>query len=480
MSLRQKAIKGVFWSVIQKWGSQLISTGVFLFLARLLGPEAFGLVALAGVYIAFVRLFMDQGFSQAIVQREELELEHLDTAFWTSLLFGTTLTTVSIAGAGFIAQIFGEPQLAPVIRFLSLNLVIGSLNSVQGAILTRDFQFKSLAMRSLTATGISGIIGIILAMNSFGVWSLVAKELVFSFVGVLLLWRVSDWRPGFRISLEHFRELFAFGVNIMGFNFVNFFNRKSDNLLIGYYLGATALGYYTVAYRLLIIVTQLMNSATSKVALPTFSRMQTQPQKMRSAFYKVTKMTSFVSFPIFIGMSALAPEIVQVLFGEEWLPSIPVMRVLSLIGVLHSVQFFNGTVLLAMNKPSWRLWAGTFIAICNVVGFFIVVNWGITAVAVSYVIIGYLTAPIFLFLVKKTINISFKDYFLQYSTPILSSFGMVMCIFILKNIFSDSIEEYFLLLIYAFFGAMIYLSVFSLLSPKAFGQVYALVRAYNK
>ena len=477
MSLRQRAIHGAMWSAIEKWGAQLVSTVIFLLLARLLGAEAFGLVALANVFMYFMQIFLDQGFAQAIIQKDELEPEHLDTAFWTSVLMGSLFLVTILASAGVVANVYNEPDLAPIIRWMSISFLLAGLSSVQSAILQRNMQFKVFAARSLVATAVCGVAGIGAALMGLGVWSLVIKEITFGSTGAIMLWSSSSWRPGFRFSPEHFRELFAFGINIIGFNFLDFFNRRSDDLLIGYFLGAVALGYYNVAYRLLLIMIKLLTNVTIQVALPTFSKLQKEPDRMRAAFYRVTRYTSLISFPAFLGMATLAPELIQTLFGNEWLPSVPVMRILALIGILQSVQYFAGTVLLAMNKPLWRLRVVFLITVCNIAGFFIAVRWGINAVAVSYAICVYTFSPVFLLMVKKLININLKKYFLQYLAPLLSSLLMMVFILGAKQVLSSWPDSYITLAIYITTGIVAYLLGIMLLSPDLFNQTYRLALA---
>ena len=424
MSLKQKTVKGIVWSFLEKWCNQLVSTTVFLILARLLGPEAFGLIALASVFIAFMTTFLQQGFAEAIIQREQLDPEHLDTAFWISLGTGITLTTIALAGAGLVAIGFSEPQLTPVIRWLSLNFLFTSLQSVQMAILRRRFAFRTLALRSSIATLVSGMVGVSMAFSGWGIWSLVGQQLTNGLVGVLVLWRGSDWQPGFSVSKSHFHQLFAFGSNVMGLNILKFFNRRSDDFLIGYYLGSVALGYYTVAYRLLLVMMNILTTTMTQVALPSFSRLQEDKNRLRHVFYSATQLTSLIAFPAFCTVLVLAPELVKVLFGEEWLTSIPVMQVLSLVGILQSVSYFNGTIMMAMGKPSWRLRINFLNAIVNVLAFLIAVRWGILAVAVAFVISGYLLSPLNLWAVYKLINIKISTYLQQYLAPLTGSILM--------------------------------------------------------
>jgi PST family polysaccharide transporter len=478
MSLKEKAVKGVVWSLIQRWGSQAISFLVFLLLARLLNPEAFGLVALSGVFLGFVQVFTDQGLSQAIVQRRDLEPGHLDTAFWVNIIFGAALTGFGIACSGLVAAFFKEPDLAPVICWLSLSFLISGLNSVQSAILTRELNFKVIAVRSLIGSLTGGITGVVMALMGYGVWSLVGRQLSDAVIGVAVLWQVSKWRPGFRISMRHFKELFSYGINVVGINLLNFVNRRSDDFLIGYFLGSVALGYYTVAYRILLIVTEVMIGTVQKMALPVFSRLQAEPERLREAFYSAIQITSLVAFPAFLGLSALAPELVVVVFGEQWLPSIPVMQILGLIGLLYAGFYYNGPLIMAMGKPGWSLALNCLQAVGNVIFFLIAVRWGIVAVAAAYVIRGYLIAPIAVWVVNQVLPLNLMRYLRQYAGPLVASLTMVAAIFLTRHLLSEGgISVVILLPVYITIGIAVYVATILLVAPKLSRRAIDLVRS---
>lgn len=472
MRLKEKAAKGFMWSAIQKWGRAAITGLIFIVLSRLLTPEAFGLVTLASVFTDFVEIFLDQGFSAAVIQRSNLDRKHLDTAFWISILTGGLLTAGNILASPFVADFFHEPRLASVLSWLSLSYIVNALSTTQLAILQRNLAFKSLARRSLAATTIGGVFGIGMAIAGFGVWSLVGQNLVRGVAAAIILWRSSDWRPGFNVSVQHYKELFHFGISVVGNNLLNVSIRHADDFLIGYYLGPTLLGFYTVGYRLLLIIIRLVTEITNTVAFPAFARIQNDPERMRRAFYKVTQYTSLLSFPIFIGLAVLSPEVVPVVFGDKWAPSIPVMQVLALIGILQSVMFFNGSVLRASGKPNWELGIMTLNALVSVVGFLISVQWGIVAVAASFVISGYVLAPVSYMAVRRLIRIELKTYLGQYLAPLAASLAMVAVILALKYLLRDlSVNDLVQLVLYVAAGGLTYVGVIALMARGLLLQV---------
>jgi PST family polysaccharide transporter len=476
MSLREKAAKGIVWSIIQKWGREAITFLTFVILSRLLAPEAFGLVALATVFTVFVQVFLDQGFGAAIVQRSKLEPEHLDTAFWITVLMGVLLTLGGIATSGLVAALFEEPRLTPILSWLSLSFILSALSSTQIALLQRELAFKSLAARSLVAMAVGGIGGIGMALAGFGVWSLVVQNLANGLAGVIVLWRASKWRPGFNVSKKHYQELFTFGVSIVGNNILEVLMRRADDFLIGYFLGPTLLGFYTVGYSLLLVIIRVVTGITNAVAFPAFSRLQRNPKRMLEAFYKVTQYTSLLAFPVFIGLATLAPELVPALFGEKWAPSILVMQVLALIGILQSVLFFNGSVIKASGKPSWQLGIMLVNSVCSVIGFLLAVHWGIVAVAASFVIVGYLVAPISYIAVRRLIQVDFRTYLWQFVPPLSASLIMVAVIVGLKYLFRDqSLNLYLELSIYLLAGGLTYVLVIGLTARSLFRQMLELV-----
>jgi PST family polysaccharide transporter len=476
MNLREKAINGVMWSATQTWAVRVISFMVMIALARLVIPEAFGLVAYATVFIAFAQIFVDQGFSDAIVQFPELSHEHLDTAFWVSLLIGGFLSIVSVLASNTIAGFFREPQLIPVIKWLSPIFFLSAMSSVQQAILRRALAFKALTIRSLAANLISGILAVVMALKGYGVWSLVAKLLVAAIVNVVMLWQVSDWRPGFRVSMKPFRELFLFGINIVGGNFVDFLSVHSDDFLIGYFLGPVTLGYYTLAYNLLIVTTDLLISVPNAVAFPLFSSMQSNPASIKQAFRQVILLQSMVAFPIFLGIAVLSSEVIVQLYGIQWIASIPVLALLMLIGVVRSAMYIYSSIFRAAGKPSWRFWIYLLTAALNLVGFVLVVRLGIVAVAASYVLISYLLIPLYFFMIRNLIGVSIRSHLSQYGPAVISSLVMVAIVYAFKLVIGDQMTLLERLFILVLTGVLAYLLTLRLTYRLAFRQIVEVVQ----
>jgi len=420
-NLRGRAAKGVFWTATSNWGNELVRLVIFALLARLLAPEAFGLAALALIFIGFTQVIADQGLADALVQRKHLDPMHLDSAFWMCMGFGVLLAGVLSVLAVPLALLFREDGLAPVLIALSLAIPIWSASLVQRAILTRQMAFRSLALRTLISITVGAIFGIGAAVLGFGVWSLVAQHIASPIAGLVVLWRVTPWRPRFTFSVAHFRDLASFGIHIVNFRLLNYFTRRADELLVGAFLGAASLGFYTVGYRMLRMLFQLTSSLIDKVAFPLYSRLQDEPERFTRVYYKTTAFAAMVALPAFAASLVLAPEIIYMLFGPQWDEAVPVMQALTLLGVVQFLTYLNSNVVKALGKPSWQVVIVAITAILKVITFLFAVRYGIVGVAVAAVCVGYLVAPAWYWAVNRLAPISFVQYFAHIRGPVLAS-----------------------------------------------------------
>ena len=473
--LTPRVAQGLAWTTLQNWGSQAMFLVVFLLLAHLLEPKDFGLFALAAVFVALMQVFLDSGFAQALVQREDLEQPHLDTAFWTTVALGAALTLLTIASAGLVADLFGQPELASILRWLSLSFVFGALASIPQTILRRRMRFSLLAVRSLVATTVGGVTGVAMAVSGAGVWSLVGQQLSAAAAATLVLWTASDWRPGLRFSLRHLRDIAGFGVSVLGTNLLNVVNRRADDVLIGYVLGPVALGFYTIGYRVLRMSAELFTSTAAQVVFPAFSRLQREPERLRRAFYSATQVTSIVAFPAFVAMAVLAPELVRGLFGEKWDPSVPVLQVLAFIGIVHAVGNLNGLAITAFGRPGWVFWYTAASAVVNVIAFSIAVHWGIVAVAVAFVVRGYLFQPLSLWRLHRLIGIDARTYLAQLRAPLLSALVMAVVMMGLRELLAGA-SPYTILALAGVAGAAAYFVTIRFVAPVLLRRLFDFAR----
>lgn len=477
--MRDLVTKGIGWTFVQQWGVQLLSLIGFAIIARLVAPDDVGLVALASVFVLFAQIFVDSGMSAALIQRPVLVRGHIDTAFWLSVVTGCALAAVGVILAPLLSAPFNEPRLTPILQVLSLSFVPYGLASVQNALLRREMDQRSLAIRSLVAVAGGAVVGVALAYRGFGAWALVAQQLTAAALSVVTLWRASPWRPGRQVSRTHFDELFSFGANVVGSNVLTFLSRRTDNLLVGIYLGATQLGVYSVAYRVLDAAQAMVGGIAIRLAFPAFSRLQHDRERLASAFLRVDRVTTALVLPSFLGLSMVAPELITVIFGDSWRDAGPVAAVLFLIGAVYSVAAFSSAAFNGAGYSAVTLRLQLIGTITNVVGFFIAaaIFGSLIAVAVAFVLRGYLLLALNLYWLRRYVGVSLRRYFLQLRGVAVGSLAMAFALQGLKLVLVDRLSLPLLLGAETVIGALVFVGVLRVVDPLLLRELVDFARS---
>ncbi len=357
------------WAVALSWGERGLTMLFTVILAAILGPEAFGIVAMALVYLAVVDLVLEQGFLTTLVQREQLDREHLDSAFWVNVVWCLVLAAVSFALAGWWAGVNDVPQLEEVIQVMSILPVVSGLTIVQQAYLQRNLQFRGLAVRANVAALTGGVVGLVLALTGAGVWSLVAQQLAAGVMSLVLLWAVSDWLPGFRFSRTHARDLVGFTSGVFLANIGGFINRRSDALLIGLFFGPTVIGIYRLADRFVDSILELTMRPVGLVSLPHMSLLQRDPEALRRTVATFIRIAMLTTLPVLLVFAACSDYVLAVI-GPEWVIGSDALKLLCVVGIVKGLVHFTGPLLFAVAKPFYRatmLWFLAGISVVTVV-----------------------------------------------------------------------------------------------------------------
>lgn len=423
-ALAQTAARSMGWVVVDRWGTRFASLLTMIVLGRLLAPNDFGLIALASLFISFAGIFVDQGFGKALVQREVLRADHIDTAFWAAVIMAGILTTLIVLAAPLLAAGAQSRDIVPILRWLALGLLLDSLAATPMALLEREFRFKSLAIRRVVSTVAGGAAGIGCAFAGYGVWSLVAQQLVSGVVGLIVLWSATRWRPRGGPKRIALRELWPMGFGVLGIELLGFFGSQSDRLLVGAFLGTQALGCYFMAMRIVGIMVEIFASIFSAVSLTTFSRLQNDLGRLREWLYRLTGASSAVTLPCFALAAALAPVLFPFVLGEQWLPSVPVFQILALLGAINSVAYFDRSVLLATGKAREALLLTLGQSLVGVVLVLLAAPHGVLAVAVAVVARQYVYWPARLYVLRAAIGIQPRRYLAQWVRPFVAALAV--------------------------------------------------------
>jgi O-antigen/teichoic acid export membrane protein len=477
LRLRGTVARGVLWAGLGNWMHRILSFAMYAALARLVGPESFGLVALGGVYVSFIEIFVTQGFGTALVQRKELEGGHLNAAFWISVIMGASLTLASVLLAGQVAILFGEPRLADVLRWLSCALLLFGVAAIPHAVLTRGMAFRVLAIRSLLATLTGGIVGLTMAWTGYGVWSLVGQQLSSATTGVAALWYATSWRPSFRVSRRHVHDLYGFAISILGNNLLWFGSQRADQTLIGFRFSASVLGPYALANRGIHLLIEIVSAPLAAVALPAFSRLQDEPERLRSAFYKATEVVAAVAMPAFCGMVILAPSLVGLVFGPEWSASVPLFQVLALFGLLRTTFCFGHPLMLAIGRPGTYLLlfafhAGLTLGLCLLAAL-----WSPLAVAAAVSVAMSVHSAVFLVVCRRLTGISIRTLASRLWAPTVSAAAMSAAVLALRQSAQHRLGDLLVVVTGVSLGASVYVVAMMILRFQLIRELYEIIAA---
>jgi PST family polysaccharide transporter len=356
--------RALLWAFVMIWGQRGVATLVTFLLAALLGPDAFGLVALAMIYVALVQIVLEQGLSAAIIQRRDLRPEHLDSAFWINLGLSGALAVGTIAVSGVIADANDMPELDGVLMALSLLLPIKGLTVVQEAVLRRALNFRALAIRGNAGMLVGGVVGVTAALFGAGVWALVAQQLVAAIVSLVLLWAIADWRPRMRFSREHARELLTFSLKVLFARIGVFLEGRIDAIVIGPFLGPAAVGLLRLAERAIDTITHVSAHPAALLSLPHLSRSQEDGKENRQELSRCIEAATILTFPAMVALAILADDLMSVL-GEDWVAAAPALRLFCIAGALRAITVVVGQALQAAGRPmlyAILMWAITIIS----------------------------------------------------------------------------------------------------------------------
>jgi O-antigen/teichoic acid export membrane protein len=429
------------WATVMTSGTRAIATAVTFVIAAILGPGDFGLVTVALVYVMFVNVFLEQGLLTAIIQREDLQPEHLDSAFWLNLAWCLVLTVLVYLSAGWWAGVNDMPDVEPVIQVLSLLVLIEGLGIVQTAVMQRSLAFKRLALRSNVGAVLSGVVGVSLAVGGAGVWALVAQQLVIEGTFLVLVWVLSSWKPRLRFSASHARQLLAFSVNVLAANLAAFAGRRADALVMGIFFGPVAVGLYRLADRAVEVVLDLTMQPVGVMSLPLLSRLQNDPARLREIALKCLRVTAVIAVPALLVVVATSPELVALL-GEEWERAAVPLQLLCLAGIGKAVGLFTGPVLFAVSRPRFRavmLWliAGLSTAVAVVVGDALSedsVETQVVGMSASRAVLFLIVLlPVYVAIIHRFTGVSVRSFLRDVPAPALSGLGAVVAAFVVRE-----------------------------------------------
>lgn len=397
---------GLAWGAVSQISLQLSRMIVALVLARLLAPHDYGLAAMVLVFSSLVLVFSDLGLGAALVQRRNLTEDDRCTAFWTTLGAGLVFTWLAALSSPLIASFYGEARVGKLCAAFSLIFVIVSLGATQEALLVREMRFRSLELRTMAGTAAGAVAGISVAVAHQGAWAIIIQQLAEATVSAALLWVASPWRPELRYSRSSLRSLWGFSGWLVGNRLLYYLNRNGQNIVVGRFAGAAALGAYTIASNVILAPFSRIAGPIQRVLWPAFAEIQDDTERIAAGWARVTRVLGAIAIPALVGLIIVAPDFVKIFLGPRWHSATPIIQALAWIGILQAVQVVNVDILQARNRTSLVFHYMLFFCVANLAAFSVGLHWGVLGAAIAYAISSTFVEPVLSVLTARELGIS--------------------------------------------------------------------------
>ena len=451
---------GVTWMAGAQAGKILMQLVSILTLARILPTEDFGLMALASTVTVFAGLFRDMGTGAALIQKRELTSDLKNATFLFNMLLGIFFTTIFVLFSPLVSILFKEPRLVDILLALSPVFTIVPLGVVHQAILERESLFKQVAIIELTAASCGLFVAIVVAWQGGGVYALVTQSIVTALVTTLFLWFVSTWRPTLNFIWSPLKEIFEFSGNVFLFNLVNYFHRNSDSMLIGRFLGVVDLGFYNIAYRILLFPLQNITLVINRAIFPAYSRSQHNLTLIGEHYLELLESIAIITAPLMALIWVLREPLIVVLLGERWLPAASVLAWLAPVGFFQSMISTSGSVLNSIGRADVLRKLGLIGAPLLTLSFVFGLPYGIEGVAAAYCIANFFWVYPVIKTVLKLLSFSIIDFYIVIVKPITVALFVILFVWILDESLASLLNQPLIeLLLNIFSGLAMYLII---------------------
>lgn len=434
-----KTLKNMSWRFAERSGAQIVSFVVSIVLARLLAPDVYGTVALITVFTNILQVFIDSGLGNALIQKEDADDLDFSTVFYFNFVVCVALYLLICVCAPFIAEFYNDNSLIPVIRVLSFTLVISGIKNIQQAYISKNMLFKKFFFSTIIGTIFSAVVGITLAYIGFGVWALVAQQMVNRITDTIILWYTVKWRPKLQFSLSRLRDLFEFGSKLLAASLLNTIYTNLRQLIIGKVYSTTDLSFYNKGRQIPNLAINNLNTSIDSVLFPLMSKSQKNEQKVKDLTRKSVQLSSYVIWPVMIGLAVCAESIITILLGEVWLLCVPYMRIFCITFAFYPIHTANLNAIKAVGRSDIFLKLEVIKKIIGISSILISIKFGPIAIALSGMIVTPISALINSYPNRKLLNYTFMEQLFDMVPPMLLSLFMGVCVWNIQFLMNSTV-----------------------------------------
>ena len=451
------------WSSIGIFGKQTIVFVVGIILARILDPKDFGLIGMILVFSNLGQVFIDFGFSRALIQHKSVTQEDLSTVFYTNLLIGVSFASLFYLSSVLIARFYNQEELIQLVKFMSLIFVFSSISIIQRTILFKRMDLKSESTVIILASLVSGSLAIYLAYSGMGVWSLAVKIIAQSFMEAVLFWLFGNWIPGFVFKISSLKKYFRYAMNMFGSGVLNMLAQNLDVLVIGKIFSANVLGFYDRAKQFNATIQQNIGMVYIKVMFPALSELQDDEAAFKNTYRRSIQLIAFLVIPFFFLLVVLAKPLILILLTEKWLPSVQILQILACAGFIYPIAGININAIAAKGRADIFLKLDMVKTTLFLVALLFGSIWGILGVVISISITRYIVLFIHFIVLSKIIKLPVLKQIQDIFLPFIFGGVMLLALFLLTTIVT--IPDIYAIFILPILGLGLYIVLFLIVSP---------------
>lgn len=474
---RTAAIKNFFWRFAERCGAQLVSFIVSIVLARLLAPEDYGVVALVTVFTTILQVFIDSGLGTALIQKKNADDLDFSSVFYFNLVVCLILYIIMFCAAPFIARFYDNPIYVPLVRVLSLTLIISGVKGIQQSYVSRHMIFKRFFFSTLGGTLASAIAGIVLAYTGFGVWALVAQYLCNATIDTCILWITVPWRPKLLFSAKKLKNLFSYGWKLLVSSLLDTVYNNLRNLLIGKIYSSSDLAFYNQGDKFPSVIVNNINASIDSVLLPTMSNVQDNHLAVKGMTRRAIMTSIYIMAPLMMGLTFCAEPIVLLVLTDKWLPCVPYLRVFCITYMFWPVHTANLNAIKAMGRSDLFLRLEVAKKMIGILLLFITMRISVMAMAYSMIISSISSQIINSYPNQKLLEYSYWEQLRDILPSILLAIAMGCCIFPLSLL---PFKNYITLLLQILFGCLIYIAGSAIFKLESFEYLLHMIRCLKK
>lgn len=477
INLKEKTVKGMFWGSVDTFLTKGLNFIFNLLIARQLLPQDYGAIAILCIIMCFSQCFVDSGFGTALVRKNDRTEADYSTVFYFNIVVALIIYVIIFLASPYIAHFYNIPELSSVTKVYSITLIINAFAIIQNAKLTIDVNFKAFAKISLITAIISGIVGLWMASYGYGVWALVMQAVMNSLFRTILLWRTSKWTPKMLFSWKSFKDFFNFGLKILGGSLINVLYNNIYPLIIGKVYSPSSLGAYTRGENIAKFPSESAIGVIANVSFPVLSSIQDDEPRLKQSFREIIRLSSFIIFPLMIGVSAIADPFIRICLTDKWETTIPLLQILCFALIWNPITNLNYVILKIKGRSDYFFKVTIISKAIGLTILCLTVKFGLKIICLGQIMGMFINIPISIYFVNKVIGYNFNQLIIDTKRIFLLAFSMGVLVTIIVQLIPSHPMK---LIIGFLLGAGYYILIAKLLKYEELTNLLEIITIYIK